>query len=219
MSSEFGSWPLPEERRSFATATRGRRARKPARSLWLLAGLAFLCGGLVSAAAFSIGWRHQAQRNTAAQAALVAANAHMQRLEQRAAALRSSLGRARGAAARNHASAAAAAASEQALARAAASVAEEATVAGGDGAAASSGTGTLGTAAARIASDLKTLNTYLATTPTGQLDPGYIANQTAYLARQLSRLQGDAGMLGTSVNSLRITLRKLSRDANGLKSR
>jgi hypothetical protein len=219
MATESGSWPLLDERAPFATASRGRRRRKPSRPLWLLTGLAFLCGGLISAAAFSIGWRHQAQRDTAAQAALAAANLRAQRLEQRIAALRASLGSARGAAARDRASAAAAAATEQALVRAAASVAEEATVAGGNGTAVSAGAGSLGTAGGRIASELKTLDSYLTTTPAGQLDPGYIASQTAYLARQLSRLQGDAGTLGTSVTSLQTTLRKLSRDANGLKHR
>ncbi len=58
------------------------------------------------------------------------------------------------------------------------------------------------TASARIASELKTLDTYLATTPAAQLDPGYVASQTAYLARQLTRLQGEAGTVGTSVTSL-----------------
>jgi hypothetical protein len=217
MASESGSWPLLDERAPFATAARSRPRRKSSRSLWLLTGLAFLCGGLVSAAAFSIGWRHQAQRDTAAQAALAAANLHAQRLDQRISALRTSLGAARSAAARDRASTTAAAASEQALVRAAAAVAEEATVADGNGPAVSTGAGSLGTVAGRISSELKTLDTYLTTTPTGQLDPGYIASQTAYLARQLTRLQGDAGTLGTSVTSLQTTLRKLSRDANGLK--
>jgi prefoldin subunit 5 len=220
MASETGSWPLLDERAPFATAAHGRgRGRKPSRPLWLLTGLAFLCGGLVSAAAFSIGWRHQAQRNTAAQTALAAAAARAHRLEQRLGALRTSLGRARGAAARDRASATAAAVSEQALVRAAASVAEEATVSGGSGDAVSSSAGSLATAATRISSELKTLDTYLTTTPTGQLDPGYIASQTAYLARQLARLQGNAGALGSSVASLETTLRKLGRDANGLKNR
>ena len=71
----------------------------------------------------------------------------------------------------------------------------------------------------RIASELKTLDTYLTTTPTAQLDPGYIASQTAYLDRQLTRLQGDAGSLGSSVTSLEAGLRTLSRDARALKTR
>jgi hypothetical protein len=220
MTSETRSWPLPEERGPFATAAPARRAtRKPARSVWLLAGLAFLCGGLVSAAAFSIGWRHQAQHDSATQSALTAATARTHRLEQKVAALTSSLGEARGSAKSARVAAAAAALAEQALARRGAKVGEEARVSGGDGDAVASGAGSLSTAAARAASELKTLDTYLTTTPVGQLDPGYIASQTAYLDRQLTRLRGDAGSLGISARSLKTTLRKLGRDASGLKSR
>ena len=201
-----------------ATAGFGRHGRKLPRSAWLLTGLAFLCGGLVSAAAFSIGWRHQAQRDTAAQAALAAATARAKALERRIGTLRTSLDEARGAAASAHAAAATATAAEKALAHAGANVAEEATVAGGNGTAVASGAGALTAAARRVTSELKTLDTYLTTTPSGQLDPGYVASQTAYLVRQLSRLQQDAGTLGSSVTSLEATLRKLGRDARALKS-
>src|SRR4051812_50093532 len=98
MTSESKSWPLLDERAPFATASHSRPGRKTPRSAWLLTGLAFLCGGLVSAAAFSIGWRHQAQRNTAAQSALAAANTRARKLERTISALRTSLGEARGAA-------------------------------------------------------------------------------------------------------------------------
>jgi hypothetical protein len=205
-------WPLLEERAPFATATRGATRRRLGRSSWLLIALAFLCGGLVSAAAFSIGWRHQAQRDTAARTALAAATARVH-------ALRASLLDARSAAARERQAAAAATASEHALAGAAAKVADAATASSGDASSISSGAGSLTASASRIASELKTLDTYLTTTPAGQLDPGYVASQTAYLSRQLSRLQGQAGTLGGSVASLETTLRKLSRDANGLKHR
>ena len=218
MTSESKSWPLLDERAAFATASLGRAGRRLPRSAWLLTGLAFLCGGLVSAAAFSIGWRHQAQRNTAAQSALAAANTRARKLERTISALRTSLGGARGAAASAHAAAAATAASGKALARAGANVAEEADISSGNGAAISSRAGALTAAATRIAGELKTLDTYLTTTPAGQLDPGYIASQTAYLAQQLSRLQGDAGALGNAVGSFETTLRKLSRDARALKS-
>src|SRR5205823_3745660 len=49
---------------------------KPARrrtrswSAWVLTVLAFVCGALVSAAVFTIGWRHQTQQNVAAESAL-----------------------------------------------------------------------------------------------------------------------------------------------------
>src|SRR5438445_13780215 len=119
MTSESTRWPLLEERAPFATATpRGRRRRLP-RSAWLLTGLAFLCGGLVSAATFSIGWRHQAQRDTAARAALAAATAHVNRLS-------TSLAMARETAAQDRQAAAQAAAQARATTHAAASPASEA---------------------------------------------------------------------------------------------
>jgi prefoldin subunit 5 len=178
----------------------------------LLTILAFICGGLVSAAAFSIGWRHQAQRDSAARTALAAATTQTQRLEQRIARLRTSLGSAR-------ATAASAVAAQHALARAGTQVGADATATSGSVASISSGAGSITAAAARISSELKTLGTYLTTTPTGQLDPGYIASQTAYLDRQLSRLQGDGGTLGESLASFEAGLRKLSRDAQVLESR
>lgn len=210
MTSDSGRWPLLEERGPFATASRSRRGRRLPRSAWLLTGLAFLCGGLVSAAGFSIGWRHQAQRDTAARTALAAATARTHRLEQRIGTLRTALTAAR-------ASAASASASAQALTRSAAKVAGDASASEGQGASISSGAGTLTAAASRIASELKTLETYLTTTPTAQLDPGYISSQAGYLARQLTRLEGDAGSLGTSITSFEATLRTLGRDARALK--
>jgi hypothetical protein len=191
-------------------------------------GLAFLCGGLVSAAAFSIGWRHQAQRDNAAQAALAAATAQTHRLEQRVTALQISLNRTRHAAAsarvtalqislnRTRHAAASAAAAEKTLARTGAQVSADATDSNSAAASVSSGTGSVTTTAARIASELKTLDTYLTTTPTSQLDPGYIASQSAYVSQQLTRLQGDAGALSRSVASFEATLHRLRLDANGL---
>ena len=205
-------WPLLDERAPFATASRRTRGRRPPRSIWLLTGLAFVCGGLVSAAAFSIGWRHQAQRNTAAQSALAAASARTRRLTQKVSALQSSLDTSR-------AAAATAAAAERSVVRAAASIEGQATASSGDAASISSGAGTLTAATTRVASELKTLDTYLTTTPTDELDPGYISNQAAYLSQQLTRLRGDSADLGGSVTSFETGLRKLSRDARALKTR
>lgn len=219
MTSDSTRWPLLDERGPFATASRGGRGRRLPRSAWLLTCLAFLCGGLVSAAAFSIGWRHQAQRDTAARSALAAATARAHRLEQRIGALQASLYDARAAAARAHTTAAAAAASEQALSHAGARVGDEATATSNDAASIASGADSLTAAATRIGSELKTLDTYLTTTPTGQLDPGYVASQTAYLAQQLTRLQAHAAGLGNSVSSFEDALRKLGRDAQTLKRR
>ena len=221
MTSDTTRWPLLKERAPFATASEPRRrSGKLPRAAWLLVGLAFLCGGLVSAAGFSIGWRHQAQRDTAAQAALTAAATRAHRLEQRIAALQSSLAGARRSAARARATAAAATAAEQALARSGAKLSAEATASGTRASSLSSGAGAgaVTGAATRISSELKTLETYLTTTPVGQLDPGYIASQASYLTQQLTRLQGDAGNLDASVTSFETSLRKLGRDAAALKA-
>jgi prefoldin subunit 5 len=180
--------------------------------MWLFTGLAFLCGGLVSAAGFSVGWRHQAQRSTAAQSALAAAHAQMHRLEQRVSVLQASLKASRTAAAT-------ARTAEHSIVRAAAGVDRDATASSSEAVSISSGAGTLTAAATRVASELKTLDTYLTTTPTGELDPGYISNQTAYLGQQLARLRGDSVDLGSSVTSFEAALRKLSRDAEALKTR
>ncbi|HJQ73838.1 MAG TPA: hypothetical protein VJ814_03055 [Gaiellaceae bacterium] len=213
MASESTTrWPLLEERVPFAAEPRHGRVRGLSRSAWLLTGLAFVCGGLVSAAAFSIGWRHQAQRDTAARTALAAATARTHALERRVTALRASF-------ARQHAAATAAAAAERAVAADGVKVAGEATAASGAAGSLSSGAGSVSAAATRVASELKTLDTYLTTTPTAQVDPGYVTSQTAYLAQQLARLQGDAGDLGDSVASFEAAVRKLARDAAALKSR
>ena len=210
MSSDTTHWPLLDERAPFATATPRGRARRLPRSAWILTGLAFVCGGLVSAAAFSIGWRHQAQRDTAARTALAAATARTHKLEQQRSALRSSLAAAREAAAD-------AAASEHALASSGAGVAADATASSSAAGSISSGSNSLTAAASRIASELKTLDTYLTTTPVTQLDPGYVSSQTSYLAQQLTRLQTDARNLGSSVTSFETAIRKLTRDAQALR--
>jgi uncharacterized phage infection (PIP) family protein YhgE len=211
-STTQARWPLLNERRvPLPQATRPTR-RKSHRPAWLLAGLAFLCGGLVSAAVFSVGWRNQSQRNTAAETALAAATARTHTLERRIALLRASLADSRG-------KAAAAVASETALIRAAANVGDQAGASSSAASSVSSGAGALTASAERIASELKTLETYLTTTPAGQLDPGYIASQTAYLARQLTKLQTAGGDLGTSIASFESAVRKLTRDARAMTSR
>ncbi|HEX4324634.1 MAG TPA: hypothetical protein VHZ77_08395 [Gaiellaceae bacterium] len=211
MTSDSTRWPLLEERGPFATASQSRRGRRLPRPMWLLTGLAFLCGGLVSAAVFSIGWRHQAQRDTAARSALAASTARTHRLEQTVGALQTSLAAARSTTARAHAA-------EKALAQAGAKVSTDATASSGAADTIASGAGAVTATATRIASELKTLDSYFTTTPAGQLDPGYISSQTAYLAQQLTRLEGDAGSLGNPVASFEAALHKLDRDARALKT-
>lgn len=218
MTSDSTQWPVLNERAPFPAAVRGRPTRRLPRSLWLLTGLAFLCGVLVSAAVFSIGWRHQAQRDTAARSALAAATARTQRLERRIGALHASLAETRDSAAHARASATAAAAAEQAVTRTGTKVAADATASNGAAASVSSGAGSLTAAARRIAGELKTFDTYLTTTPTGQLDPGYITSQTSYLARQLARLEGDTGGLSSALASFETAIRRLNSDTTLLKN-
>jgi hypothetical protein len=220
MASESTTrWPLLNERLPMAPPTTQAERRRPPRSVWLLTGLAFLCGGLVSAAGFSIGWRHQAQRNTDAETALATATAHKHALDRQIVALQATLARTRGAEARAHQTASAAAASEQAAVSAAANVGADATASNRAAASVSSAAGALTATADRIASELKTLETYLTTTPTGRLDPGYIASQTGYLTRQLGKLQTAGGGLGASIGSFDAALRKLMRSAGALSTR
>jgi uncharacterized protein HemX len=220
MSSETTTqWPLLDERPSLAPQPRAATAFRQPRSTWLLVALAFLCGGLVSAAGFAIGWRHQAQRGSEAEAALASATKQTHALEARVAALRASLGAARRSAARRAAAAAAASAAERALAAAGAKVGADAGASDAAAATVSAGAGSLTAAAGRIAGELKTLGTYLTTTPTGQLDPGYVASQTAYLSRQLAKLQGEADSLDGSIASFQTAVRTLAREASALRRR
>ncbi len=204
-------WPLLEERRPDGRAPHasreaaGRRARRGCST-----GLAFLCGGLVSAAGFSIGWRHQAQRNTDAETALATATARhtRPRAPDRRRSRPRSPARARGGARSIRRLPQPQLRSRQ-LVSAATKVGADATASNGAGASVSSGAGALTATADRIASELKTLETYLTTTPTGRLDPGYIASQTGYLTRQLGKLQTAGGGLGASIGSFDAALRKL----------
>jgi Tfp pilus assembly protein FimV len=180
----------------------------------VLIGLAFLCGGLVSAAAFSIGWRHQAQHDTAAREALASATARKHELVQQVSTLRASLDTAREAEARAHAAAVAA---QRALTAGAARIGTTATASSSSAASISAGAGSLTAASSRIAGELKTLDTYLTTTPAGEVDPGYVASQATYLTQQLTRLQTDAGDLGGTVASFETLARKLQREAKALK--
>jgi hypothetical protein len=204
-------WPLLQERAPYGAASSSSSStrRKHPRSAWILVGLAFLCGGLVSAAAFSIGWRHQAQRDTAAREALAAATARTQSLERQVSALQASLAAAHGKEANAEAAAAAFAAS-------AARVGAAARASGRAGRSISSGAASVSGAAGRVASELKTLDSYLTTTPSGQLDPGYVTSQAAYLTQQLTRLQDDAGSIGGSVTSFEAALGRLDREAKPL---
>ena len=211
MTSESTTrWPLLEER-PFANAPAPVRSsrRRLARSAWLLTALAFLCGGLVSAAALSIGWRHQAQRDTAARAALAAATAHVNQLSASLATARETIAQERQAVVEATASARATSLAATSLATRADTTGRAANAVSGDAAAVSA-------TAARVSRELQTLLTYLTTTPSSQIDSGYIASQATYLTRQLTALQDSGAGIGRSVTSLEATLRRLTRSAAAL---
>jgi hypothetical protein len=210
MTSESTTrWPLLEERAPFDTAPVPSARRRLPRSAWLLTALAFLCGGLVSAAAFSIGWRHQAQRDTATRTALAAATAHVNRLS-------ASLATARETAVQERQAAAQAAAQARATTRAAASLGAKATAAGREANTVSADAGDIGATSSRVSRELQTLLTYLTTTPSSQIDAGYIASQASYLSRQLTALQNSGARVGRAVTTLEAALRKLARSAAAL---
>ena len=215
MTSESTTrWPLFEERTPFVSAPapeRSSRRRLP-RSAWLLTALAFLCGGLVSAAAFSIGWRHQAQRDTAARAALATATAHVNRLS-------ASLATARETIAQEQQAQAEAAAAVQAVTHAAASLATQATSAGRAADTVSGEAADIADAASRVSRELQTLLTYVTTTPSSQIDSGYIASQTAYLTRQLTALEDSGVAIGRSATSFQAAVKKLNRDTAAIARR
>ena len=208
-STTQARWPLLNERTPFGTATAGTTRRRLSRSAWLLIALAFLCGGLVSAAAFSIGWRHQAQRDTAARAALASATARANRLSASLATARETIGREQQAAAQ-------ATAAARATSRAAASLASKTNDAGGGAETISAEAAVVSASATRVSRELQTLLGYLTTTPSSQIDAGYIANQAAYLTRQLAALQDAGGAVTRAVTSFKVAMRKLMRDAKAL---
>lgn len=218
MASDSTGWPLLDERAPAARrAARAHPQRRP-RSAWLLAVLAFVCGGLVSAAGFSVGWRHQAQHNSAAEAALARATAHVHSLQASLATARRAETAARHAAKRAHSAAATAEASARTLAAAAAAVGREATVSHNDAGTISGDASGLTSSAAKLASELQTLETYLTTTPPRQLDAGYIASQTSYLTHRLSQLQTAGSTLGGAITTFEAAAQRLSRQASALSS-
>ena len=179
------SWPLAESQRRSATAV--PRKRMP-RVTWVLTASAFLCGGLLSAAGFSIGWRHEAQRGSSAESALGVATA-------RTHALSGQLGVARTALVSARQQAASLASSHRALTRDEAklgkALADAKHVQAGVAAAASPLAGDLD----RVTSELHALGSYLTSTPSSQIDAGYVQAQVAYLTKSVDGLRTAVGAL------------------------
>ena len=175
----------------------------------MLTTLAFVCGALVSAAVFTIGWRHQTQRNAAAQSALADATARNH-------ALTAALTKAQATIAHERQIAAQARASLQAAQASGATIAAQAGTAQADAASVAGNATSMASTAGKIASELNTLTTYLTTTPTEQLDAGYIDSQAAYLARQVDELQSKGGTTASAAASFEAAIRTLGRLAAAL---
>lgn len=203
MSADSTGWPLLTERPHSPPPVRRLSRRPRGRPAWILAVLAFVCGALVSGAAFSIGWRHLAQSGTAAQNRLATETARAHRLD-------ASLATARERETRLQGRLAAATASALRLATAAEAVSAQASAAERAAQPVAGDAGTIAGASARVSRELKTLSDYLTTTPAGQIDGGYVAAQIAYLTRQLDSIQTSGGDLGSVTASFRSAVQKLA---------
>jgi chromosome segregation ATPase len=146
------------------------------RIVWVLVAAAFLCGGLLSAAGFAVGWRHQAQRGTSAESALVAATATAHSLRAQLSAARAEVGTLRARSQTLAVDMHAAGHVEAALRARIATVQQSLTAVTS---AAAPLTGDLD----RLRSELHALSSYLSSTPAGQLDAGYVQAQLAYLTK------------------------------------
>ena len=209
--STTDTWSAGDERTTVMRTPKTAR-RKRSWPVWVLPTLAFLCGALVSAAIFTIGWRHQTQQNAAAERALAAQTTRVHKLTASLATARADAVHARRKAARARASLQAAQASAATIAAQSRAARSNATSVSGTGA-------TMATAAAKISSELKTLTTYLTTTPSNQLDAGYIESQTGYLARQVEALKSDGGTMSSAAATFNAAVRRLEGLAAALAAR
>lgn len=177
---------------------KARRTRGLPRVAWVLVASAFACGALISGAVFASVWRHQAQRGDSTAAALAL-------VQQHNAALSTSLIAAQTAARRAELQATTAKAQTHATALNAAHRAAKLTAAlKAAGRAATTASGTASAVAgdlAKLTSELKTLTTYLVSTPPSQLDSGYVASQTDYLTRAVARLDGEDAALQSAATA------------------
>lgn len=172
------SWPIAEQSRRHAAVPQRTRRRTP-RVMWMVVAAAFLCGAAVSAAAFSIGWKHQAQKNTTAESALVAATAT-------AHALRTQLATERTALSASHARNAQLIASRRTLNVSIAKLRKQVAAAQHSLASTAAAAAPLAGALDRLTNELHSLTTYVSTTPAAQLDAGYVQTQLAYLAKTVA---------------------------------
>ncbi len=178
------SWPLAESQRRSVAAPRKRTSRV----MWVLVASAFLCGGLLSAAGFSIGWRHEAQRGSSAESALVSATARTHALSGQLVATRTALASARQ-------RAATLASSHRVLARDEAKLGKALADARQAQARIAAAASPLAGALDRVTSELHALGSYLSSTPSSQIDAGYVQAQVAYLTKSVDGLRTAVGAL------------------------
>jgi chromosome segregation ATPase len=172
------SWPLAESSRRHPVAVVPRRTP---RVMWVVVAAAFLCGAAVSAAAFSIGWRHQAQKGSSAESQLVAATATVHTLRTQLASTRAAL-----AAERTHATGLAA--ERLAVDRTAAHLRTQLAAARHETASLSASAAPLSGDLDRLTNELHALGSYVTQTPSGQLDAGYLQTQVAYVSKTANAL-------------------------------
>jgi hypothetical protein len=172
------SWPMAEQQHRPVSVPQRRRRPLP-KITWVLVVAAFLCGGLLSAAGFAVGWKHQAQQGTSAESALVAATsaAHT---------LRSQLVSTRTALAAEQAHARTVTASRQSAVRTVAKLRASLAAAQQSAAGIAASAAPLGADLGRLTSELRALTSYATSTPSGQLDAGYLQAQLAYLAKTVN---------------------------------
>lgn len=185
------SWPLAEQSRRSIPVSHPRR-RTP-RVMWAVVAAAFICGAAVSAAAFSIGWKHQAQKNTNAESALVTATATVHSLRAQLATARTQL-----AAERTHASTLAA--QRRIVDRTASHLRTELTAAKHAAASLSASAAPLSADLDRLTSELRALTAYVTQTPSGQLDAGYLQAQASYLSKTANGLSAALAALAAPQN-------------------
>jgi chromosome segregation ATPase len=182
------SWPLIERPGSH-TSLAPARMRTP-KVVWVLTASAFLCGGLLSAAGFAVGWRHEAQRGSSAESALVTATSTVHTLRAQLATARATLADER---TRN----ADLAATRLSLAHAQAGLRAQLASARRSLAALGAAAAPLAADLDRLTSELHALSSYVSSTAPGQLDGGYVQAQLSYLTKTVNGFSAAVAALTT----------------------
>ena len=201
--SRSSSWPLSDTRgfRAVAEPRRPRQRQPFPRIGWVLAIAAFLCGAMLSAAAVSVGWKNEAQRGSSVQAALDRVTAQSHELAGSLADAHASTASAKAAARRARTQSLAAKASAAALLQRAQGVATALNSASSGANAVTSGSSAVSSDLAKLTSELRALTSYIDNTPASQLDSGYVATQTAYITKTISRIGAEQSDLGSAVDA------------------